>query len=162
MKRSVKGTIAAALLLSSLSMGSSAMASSHDVVESHVMGTQVKDSGNFAVISESRFSPMAVQKPIDNVQLSNTYTNASFDIPSGYGWVKVYVKNDGASNIKVFVNDSSGSQLMYGEVKPGGYFSQISSTPWGTGRHTVGVSSPSGNDMQGYISVKLAQNQNEL
>ncbi|WP_409174381.1 hypothetical protein [Brevibacillus fortis] len=162
MKKSIKGTIAAALLLSSLSIGSSAMASSPDTAVSHVTGNQVNDLDDSEKNPENVFIPMAVEKPIDNEPLKKTHTNKSFNIPSGYGWVKVYVKNNGTSSFFVSVTDSSGTQLMSGNVAPGDAFDEISSSAWGTGQHTVSVNSQEGADLAGYIAVKIAQNENEL
>ncbi|WP_041749350.1 hypothetical protein [Brevibacillus brevis] len=161
MKKSIKGTIAAALLLSSLSIGSSAMASSPDTVVSHVTGNKVQDLVDSEKISENVFTPMEVKKLVNNKKVKGTQGSATFDIPSGYGWVKVYVKNEGTTDITVSVTDPSGSQLMYDTIKPGGAFDEISSSAWGTGKHTVGVST-SGDDMAGYIAVKVAQHENEL
>ncbi|WP_409176274.1 hypothetical protein [Brevibacillus fortis] len=168
MKRSVKGTIAAALLLSSLSMGSSAMASSPEAVvkqknpESHVTGDQVKVSDTSAKSFLELLKPMIAKRPIEDVPIKNDNTDSkSFDIPEGYGWVKVYVYNSGSYEIKVSVTDPSGKQRMFFRVQPnGGQNFMISSEAWGTGLHTVGLSSD--DKMNGTLAVKIAQNQNEL
>ncbi|MBY0084823.1 hypothetical protein [Brevibacillus brevis] len=168
MKRSVKGTIAAALLLSSLSIGSSAMASSHDAVvkekypESHVKVNQVKYPDNSAKSFMKLLEPMGSERPIDDVPIKNAKTDSkNFNIPEGYGWVKVWVYNSGTYEIKVSVTDSSGSQKMFFRVPPyGNQKFEISSSPWGTGSHTVSLSSDE--NMEGKVAVKIAQHQNEL
>lgn len=166
MKRSVKGIITAALLLSSLSIGSNAMASSPGAVvknpASHVTGDQIKDWDTSAKPFLELLKPMIAKRPIDDVSIKNDNTDSkSFDIPEGYGWVKVYVYNSGNYEIKVSVTDPSGKQRMFFRVQPnGGQNFEISSSAWGTGLHTVGLSSD--DKMKGTVAVKIAQNQNEL
>ncbi|MGG1263735.1 hypothetical protein [Brevibacillus laterosporus] len=108
-----------------------------------------------------RFEPMKTRKLVDGQNIGNrTQDDFEFDIPSGFGWVKVYVFNTGDADINVSVTNAKGKEVMSGKVKPGRAFDKKSSSPWGTGLHTVSVTS--NEDMSGKVSVKIAENKSEL
>ncbi|MFI8714714.1 hypothetical protein [Brevibacillus brevis] len=164
MKRFIKGTITATLLLSSLSFGSSVIASSSNVdvkqqnQESQVTKGKIKKTD---VSVNGLFEPFKTRKPVNGENIANnTQDDFEFDIPAGYGWVKVYVQNTGTADINVVVTDPNGNEVMSGVAKPGKPFDKKGSSGWGTGTHTVSVTSVE--DMSGIVSVKLAQTKNEL
>ncbi|RAP28422.1 hypothetical protein EEL32_17100 [Brevibacillus laterosporus] len=108
-----------------------------------------------------RFEPLKTRKPVDGQKIGNrTQDDFEFDIPAGFGWVKVYVMNTGDTDINVTVTDSKGKEVMGGVAKPGKPFDEKGSSPWKTGLHTVSVTSVE--DMSGKVSVKIAETKREL
>ncbi|QOS99333.1 hypothetical protein JNUCC42_00605 [Brevibacterium sp. JNUCC-42] len=60
-----------------------------------------------------RFEPLKTRKPIDGQNIArNTQDDFEFDIPSGFGWVKVYVLNRGMTDVNVSVTNSKGKEVM--------------------------------------------------
>lgn len=104
---------------------------------------------------------LKTRKPVDGQNIArNTQDDFEFDIPSRFGCVKVYVLNTGTTNINVSVTNSKGKEVMSEVAKPGKPFDKISSSAWGTGLHTVSVTSVE--NMSGKVSIKIAENKSEI
>ncbi|MFB6367863.1 hypothetical protein ACFCP7_28315 [Paenibacillus elgii] len=147
MKKKLASTVAAIALVCSISASS--------VFANDVVIPPPSDKGGV-------ITPFETRKVINNENIANnTQHTMNFDIPAGFGMVKVYVHNTGKASINVVVTDSSGSVKMSGKADAhGGVFDQKGSSAWGTGKHSVSLTSVE--DMSGTVSVKLAETSNEL
>ncbi|ALP35837.1 hypothetical protein ASL14_06295 [Paenibacillus sp. IHB B 3084] len=102
-------------------------------------------------------------KSVVNRTLRNTELTEDFEIPSRYGYVKVWIRNDGDQPIKFSVNQGSpsGTQKLSGTVKPGQIYSEVSSNAWSTGKFYVSLTS--GNAyMSGELAVRIGTSRGEL
>ncbi|WP_025683901.1 hypothetical protein [Paenibacillus maysiensis] len=102
-------------------------------------------------------------KSVVNRTLRNTELTEDFEIPSRYGYVKVWIRNNGDQPIKFSVNQGSpsGTQKLSGTVKPGQTYDEVSSSAWSTGKFYVSLTS--GNTyMKGELAVRIGTSRGEL
>ncbi|MNW41523.1 hypothetical protein D3C74_186650 [compost metagenome] len=108
-------------------------------------------------------SPYAT-KSVANRTLRNTELTENFDIPAGYGCVKVWIRNDGKQPINFSVNKGAetGKQMMSGTVEPGRTYSEISSNAWpGANKYYVALTSGKAY-MKGDLFVRIGSSRGEL
>ncbi|WP_432775457.1 hypothetical protein AAFJ72_20150 [Brevibacillus gelatini] len=171
MKKFILGTIATTLSLASLAFTSNVMASPNAASPEKVderqtlteqdRGAQINRPDSINGIKDKGMQ-RATKKPVNDFTIAaDTQHTIDFDIPKGYGWVKVYVQNTGKADINVVViNNVTGEEMLSGVAKPGKSFSKISSSPWGADEHSISLTSVE--NMSGSVSVKLAQKKSEL
>ncbi|OXM17368.1 hypothetical protein [Paenibacillus herberti] len=89
---------------------------------------------------------------------------SSFDIPKGYGWVKVWVKNTTNAEMTVRVTQGSltGKEKMNFKVPANSQVSVDGTAAWSTGDFHVAISTENSEALTGLLSVKLATTQGEL
>ncbi|NMO96837.1 hypothetical protein [Paenibacillus lemnae] len=82
----------------------------------------------------------------------------AFSIPAHYGWVKVWVKNNGKDTITVTVTKGTetGVVKMQFKVAPGQQGYKLASSPWAMGNHVVSISPGQGYPVKAQLNVKLA------
>lgn len=108
--------------------------------------------------------PYSTNPIIMNESISNTRYVNNFKIDSGWGYVKVSIKNTGPNPITFTVNQGSqtGPEKMYYTVpadgKPYNYYT--TGSPWSTGIFFITISS--GQNMSGTVGVRLGTNLDEL
>ncbi|MGG1639719.1 hypothetical protein ACIFQM_00180 [Paenibacillus sp. NRS-1782] len=98
-----------------------------------------------------------------NKSLANTEMSERFYIDPGYGYAKVWLRNDGSQPIKLTVTQgsASGTQKMSATIGKGETWSQINSSAWSTGNFYVNLTS--GNAaMKGSLSVRIGNSRGEL
>lgn len=91
-------------------------------------------------------------------------TLPAFNIPASYGWVKVWVQNNGLDTITVTVHQgtATGTVKMQFQVAPGQQDYRLASSPWSTGNHVVSISPSQGNAVNANLTIKLSTSQVEL
>lgn len=104
--------------------------------------------------------PYAHSHPKKNYVVQGTPSAVvpAFSIPANYGWVKVWVKNNGKDTITVTVTQGTetGTVKMQFKVAPGQHDYRLASSPWATGNHVVSISPSQGNPVNALLNVKLA------
>ncbi|MCZ8522173.1 MULTISPECIES: hypothetical protein [Paenibacillus] len=154
LKKSAATLVVSAILASVAVVGSAS-------AETPTVPTAPRVKVNPGTVGSGGINPLETRKPIDNQNIAyRTQDNINFDIPAGFGMVKVFVHNTGVADIKVTVLNPNGTVKMSGTVVPGGTFNETGSSAWGTGKHSVSLTSPE--DMSGTVSVKLAETSQEL
>ncbi|WP_042228974.1 hypothetical protein [Paenibacillus popilliae] len=99
---------------------------------------------------------------VNNEGFAGVEVTKKFEIPEHYGWVKVWVKNEGKKEIKVSVEkDNNGGQKMFETVPPGDSWTGYAEKPFSTGDHFVQVTSDEA-EMQGHMSVKIGNDKEQL
>ncbi|MET3209551.1 UNVERIFIED_CONTAM: hypothetical protein ABIC26_002498 [Paenibacillus sp. PvR008] len=107
-------------------------------------------------------TPQETKSVIDRT-LRNTELTEDFEIPARYGYVKVWIRNDGDQPIKFSVNQGSpsGTQKLSGTVKPGQTYDGVNSSAWSIGKFYVSLTS--GNAyMKGELAVRIGTSRGEL
>ncbi len=113
--------------------------------------------------SEGGITPQATRGVIINDSLANTTYQRDFDVPPGYGYVKVSIKNLGSKNITFTVNKakSSGASVLSGTIAPNGVPKPFYTPALAVGTYVITVSSGSAT-MSGTVGVRLGTNLDEL
>ncbi|OMF72970.1 MULTISPECIES: hypothetical protein [Paenibacillus] len=168
MKNIKKASVVSVLSLA-LAIPLSASAAATDVAPAATDSTAVSQSANTSTdvntpkAGDHVITPYATKSVVDRT-LRNTELTENFDIPSGYGYVKVWIRNDGKQPIKFSVNRGSetGTQMLSGTVEPGRTYSEISSSAWpGANKYYVSLSSGKAY-MEGELSVRIGTSRGEL
>ncbi|MET1173758.1 hypothetical protein [Paenibacillus amylolyticus] len=118
-----------------------------------------------SVNGEPVITPHTTDPVIKNESFSGTSTTKQFNIPAGYGHVKLSFVNTGTKQFTFTVNQgsASGTQKMYGVVPADGQeytFFSNKTQPWSTGWFYVNLSSAQG--MSGKLGVRLGTDWQEL
>lgn len=116
-----------------------------------------------SVHDESVISSSATDPVIKNEALAGTATTKQFNIPPGFGYVKVSFVNTGTKQFTFTINQGSlsGTQKMSGTVPADGKeHTFFSDKAWSTGWFYVNVSSAQG--MSGKLGVRVGTDLNEL
>ncbi|MGG0794762.1 hypothetical protein ABE137_12250 [Brevibacillus laterosporus] len=155
MKKKMIGALALTCVLSGVSvMPTFAEANNVNQVEENRIVT------NKSYATPTLIQPMKTKKILTK-DLANTEMAEEFSVNRSYGWVKVYVHNEGSKTINISVTDENGNEKMSGKVKPGKTWTGYGEKPWGIGDYTVGLTSGQAK-MSGKLSVRIAQNRDEL
>ncbi|WGV60859.1 hypothetical protein QIH01_06905 [Brevibacillus brevis] len=155
MKKVIKGTIAIALLLSSLSIGAGVMASTDSVETNQVMFSKVESS------KAGAFEPYGKRPGIKSGTLPTDEKNVSyaFSVPNGYAYGKVWIKNSGKAKLTFTVKNTHFDEIvMSGSVKKGESksFYVDPNEGWGADNHLIEFSSDENFD--GSFSVMCFDN----
>ncbi|MDR9855693.1 hypothetical protein RJP21_18935 [Paenibacillus sp. VCA1] len=155
MKRLVVFATTAAMTATLLVIGVSAFA---DNVVSHVPSlTPSVTAQNKSEITPPAITPYDTKNPIYNTQLRDGVKPA-FLIDTGYGWVKVWVKNDTNEEMIVRVTKESltGQEKMMFTVPAHGQLAVPGNKAWSTGTFYVAITTRNSVPLSGLLSVKLA------
>lgn len=104
-------------------------------------------------------TPFAVRYPVINeLVVGNPGATRTFNVDANYGWVKVWVKNNGQDTITVTVTQGteSGPQKMQFQLAPGAHDFRVASDPFSTGNHVVSLSPAQGYTVNAELTVKTA------
>ncbi|TKI57011.1 hypothetical protein E8L90_16920 [Brevibacillus antibioticus] len=154
MKKAIKGTIATALLLSSLSIWAGVMASNDSAETSHVI-SKVESS------KAGAFEPHGKRPGIKNGTLPTDEKNVSygFSVPNGFAYGKVWIKNNGKAKLTFTVKNTHFDDIvMSGSVKKGESksFYVDPNEGWGADNHLIAFSSDE--NLDGTFSVMCFDN----
>ncbi|MGG1643084.1 hypothetical protein ACIFQM_17845 [Paenibacillus sp. NRS-1782] len=158
-----------ASLLSVLSLAvaiplTASAAATTEVTPATTDSAAVSQSANTSTTRDHVITPQSTQPAFDTT-LGGQQSEASFSIPAGMGYVKLWVRNTGTETIKFAVHkDSSSGSVMSGtevRITPGDTFSWISSSAWPTGRFYATFNT-SNTKMSGQAYGKLASTRSEL
>lgn len=130
----------------------------------HISAAVVEPVINTVSINgETVITPHTTDPVIKNESFAGTSTTKQFNIPAGYGHVKISVVNTGTKQLTFTVNQgsASGTQKMY-EVVPADGQEHVffSDKAWSTGWFYVNLSSAQG--MSGKLGVRLGTDLQEL
>ncbi|WP_431090818.1 hypothetical protein [Paenibacillus sp. 8b26] len=170
MKNIKKASVVSVLSLALAIPLTASAAATTDVAPATTDTTAASQSANTSIdvntptTGDHIITPQSTQPAFDTT-LGGQQSEASFSIPAGMGYVKLWVRNTGTETIKFAVHkDSSSGSVMSGtevRIAPGDTFSWISSSAWPTGRFYATFNT-SNTKMSGQAYGKLASTRSEL
>ncbi|WP_262384903.1 hypothetical protein [Paenibacillus terrae] len=169
MKNIKKASVVSVLSLALAIPLTASAAATTDVAPATTDSTAVSQSANTSTdvntpkVGDHVITPQATD-PVLDVRLRGTEMSKPFTIRAGYGYVKVWVRNNGSQKIKLTVTQGSGAGTvkLSGTIYPGeDWSSPINSSAWSTGDFYVNLTSGSA-DMSGQVSVRTGTTRGEL
>lgn len=117
--------------------------------------------GRFVKANEPSDTPLTTLTVINNEDFAGTTNTHWFDIPAGFGYVKVSFKNTGSKHFTFTINEgsTSGTAITSGSVPADGKeHTYYSDKELSTGSYYVSTSSAQG--MSGILDVSLGTDVN--
>lgn len=156
MNRMMKFATSVTMAVTLLVGGSSAFANENASPASSLSPSSITST-------EIEITPYDTSNVIYNAQLKDG-VKPKFTIPSGYGWVKVWVQNDTNEEMTVRVTQGSltGTEKLSFKVPANDQNYATGIAAWSTGDFYVAISTKNSVALSGLLSVKLATTKGEL
>ncbi|WP_258297862.1 hypothetical protein [Paenibacillus peoriae] len=162
-KHLVASALALGIIGGAVAVPNAIFADSDAAVTDSATSTVVTQDAGKTTTGDHVITPQATDGQIVDRPVAGFNDSADFDVKSGYGYVRLYLRNTGDTTITFTVNQgsASGAEKYSGTVKPGKTFDDIlnKNNAWSTGKFYVSLSSGSGS-MSGKLGVRTSTNTN--